>query len=128
MVRPQGPKWQQVLPRHRTEYVATDVAGPALAAIRARVTDAPFVEVRPFDLDRDPGEQGSDGPAGRRRGVDRLLDAIDAGTPASAIDEWFLMPDVMLAELLAIDDEIGPCRQQLPALNTGTDTMLEVEG
>ena len=54
----------------------------------------------------------------------RLLDALEQGTTPVATDEWFLPPDTIRAELAAVDEEIGDCAQQLPALNLALDPML----
>ena len=71
-----------VLPRHRTEYVATDIAAPALASVRSRIGDYPFVEVRELDLDGDLAAQGC-----TDRSVDLVIAAdvlhLSANLPAS---------------------------------------------
>lgn len=46
------------LPRHRTEYVFTDVSDQALAQARSRFAEYPFVDYARLDLDADPVAQG----------------------------------------------------------------------
>ncbi|WP_219510116.1 type I polyketide synthase [Nonomuraea ceibae] len=47
-----------VLPVDRTRYTVTDVAEPALARLRQRLSGADVVDFGLLDLDVDPGEQG----------------------------------------------------------------------